>query len=144
MPDSDLTIHSLLEIVEKELTARERTLDRNQTFLDHTQGKSRPTATTLLSGIQHHSTGPVCCYCQQSHSSNKCSSVTAVSSCKQILRTSGRCFNCLRKGHLSHECRSTTSVTQASARDYPTSRHTPQSINQVQLRQLLFSQHYST
>ena len=30
----------------------------------------------------------------------------AVSAHKQILRTSGRCFNCLRKGHLGRHCRS--------------------------------------
>ena len=49
---------------------------------------------------------PSCCYCQQAHSSNSCGVVTSIDSRKQILKRSGRCFSCLRKGHISRECRS--------------------------------------
>lgn len=41
-------------------------------------------------------------------SSNGCKTVTDVGERKQILKRSGRCFICLKKYHISKECRSTT------------------------------------
>lgn len=64
-------------------------------------------ATVLLSGFN-----PTCCYCQQAHSSDNCKIVTKVGARKQILRKSGRCFGCLRKGHISRECRSTCNCSK--------------------------------
>ncbi len=42
-----------------------------------------------MSGIQ---TKPTCSYCQQSHASSECPTVTDVSSRREILKTSERCF----------------------------------------------------
>ena len=47
-----------------------------------------------------------CCYCNQLHLPSNCSVVSQVEARKQALRRSGRCFSCLRKGHLSRDCRS--------------------------------------
>ena len=47
--------------------------------------------------------GPTCSYCQQAHSSNSCRTVTQPEARKTILQKSGRCFVCLRRGHISCE-----------------------------------------
>ena len=49
---------------------------------------------------------PRCAFCQQSHLSTDCKSVTDINSRKRVLRETGRCFNCLRKGHMSRLCHS--------------------------------------
>lgn len=66
-----------------------------------------PTATILLSGAQESSREPIaCCYCQQSHSSVDCHIVTNLDARRQLLKTSGRCFNCLVRRHIGRRCRS--------------------------------------
>ncbi len=42
----------------------------------------------------------------QTHPSAECCTVPSAIARKQSLRASGRCFNCLRRGHLSRNCRS--------------------------------------
>ena len=49
----------------------------------------------------------VCCYCGQNHSATNCGTVTNTDARKQVLHKNGRCYICLRKGHLSRDCRST-------------------------------------
>ena len=93
---------------EEELVARECSCDpaRNNRY---PQDKPRPppTATILLSGAQESSREPIaCCYCQQSHSSVDCHVVTNLDARRQFLKTSGRCFNCLMRGHIGRRCRS--------------------------------------
>ena len=48
-----------------------------------------------------------CCYYQQHHPSGTCTTVTQVDARKQILKRSGCCFCCLKRGHLGRDCRST-------------------------------------
>lgn len=60
----------------------------------------------------------MCCYCQQSHPSTDCSVVTDIAARKQILRTSGRCFNCLRKNHIGRNCRSTAKCLKCKRRHH--------------------------
>ena len=104
----DLELETLQAVFEEELVARERSRDpaRNNR---HPQDKSRPlsTATTLLSGTQESSRESIaCCYCQQSHCSVDCRAVTNLDARRQILKTSGRCFNCLMREHVGRKCRS--------------------------------------
>ena len=66
------------------------------------------TSSTLLSGSRDTKTNPQCCYCQQSHPLASCTSVTNSADRKQVLKTSGRCFNCLRRSHVSQTCKSTS------------------------------------
>ena len=109
--DTDLTLSSLQKVLEEELTARERTVTPRERIATSSQGQPQhrnekpPRATTaaMLSGIQ---SGPTCSYCQQSHASSECSNVTEVQARREILKLSGRCFNCLRLGHVSGRCRS--------------------------------------
>ena len=102
--DAELTLKNLREVIEEELTARERTSTPSQTQpRSRNERTPRPTTTTLLSGTQ---SGPVCSYCQQSHASTECTTVADIKARKEILKSNGRCFNCLRRGHVVRKCRS--------------------------------------
>ena len=64
--------------------------------------KELPTAASLLTDTQ----SPQCCFCQQNHPSQNCQAVTGINSRREVLRKTGRCYICLRKGHVSHSCHS--------------------------------------
>ena len=100
---SNLDMDALLTTFEEELTARERA---NPQLPQRIQEKSQHTASTLLSGSQDSKANPLCSYCQQSHPSTSCTSVTDLIECKLILKTSGRCFNCLHRSHIARHCKS--------------------------------------
>ena len=102
--------------VEQEIDARERA---QATQPNAGQPTSEPreqphTATTLLSGNSATS----CCYCKQQHTAEACTSVKGIEDRKQTLRKFGRCFICLRKGHISRECRSRLRCSKCSARHH--------------------------
>ena len=103
VPEAEWKLKQLMTVVEEEIIARERLgQSKNPRRND---GKPPPTATALLS-TDSNSTTRTCCYCDQQHYSTDCSKVTQVDARKQLLRKAGRCFSCLRKGHLSKYCRS--------------------------------------
>ncbi len=104
--DADLDMGELLATFEEELTARERAAKPSHSQTRRGQDRYRQTASTLMSGAQESASGVSCCYCQQPHYPTDCKSVTDVAACRQILKTNGRCFNCLRKNHLGRNCRS--------------------------------------
>lgn len=66
------------------------------------------TASILLSCSRDSNTAPQCSYCQQSHSSASCSSVTDIVARKHLLKTSDRCFKCLCQNHVSRDCKSSS------------------------------------
>ncbi|XP_068670957.1 uncharacterized protein [Montipora foliosa] len=47
-----------------------------------------------------------CSFCNQNHQSSKCNVVTSAESRKQVLRKKGRCYLCLKSGHLPRNCKS--------------------------------------
>ncbi len=67
-------------------------------------GRNPPTAATLFLGDKP--VKPNCCYCNGDYSPGRCSRVAKPEERKQILMKTGRCFMCLRKGHLIRFCRS--------------------------------------
>ena len=77
----------------------------------------------------------VCCYCQQQHASKDCTVVPNVSTRKQILKSSGRCFNCLRKGHIGRTCHASSNCQQCKGRHH-TSICETQSQNTRQTREV--------
>ena len=97
VPDEEWSMDPLMEVLEEELKARERTVPKEN---PDRQGRGLPTSATLLTGSN------LCCYCNQSHPSDHCKSIVTVEDRRQILKEAGRCFICLRKGHISRECRS--------------------------------------
>ena len=102
--DEDLDLETLQAILE-ELVARKCSRDPARSGR-HLQDKPPPppTATTLLSGTNEGSTA--CCYCQQPHPATGCHVVTSHDARREILKTSGRCFNCLVRGRIGRKCRS--------------------------------------
>jgi hypothetical protein len=83
--DTSLDMDALLSTFEEELTARERA---NPQLSLRSQEKS----STLYSGAhdsKSDKSDTQCCYCQQSHTSSSCTSVTTPAAHKQILKTSG-------------------------------------------------------
>ena len=90
----------------EKLQARERIVTLlNDCKSTHARTNVKPTTMTLLteqrSEMQH-----TCCYCQGKHATDYCKEVGSAKERKQILRSSGICFACLRRGHVSRNCRS--------------------------------------
>ena len=103
----NLDMDQLLETFELELAAHERA--NNSVTLSSRRSHNcqvRPPTSALVTFSSPESSS--CVYCQQSHCSADCSSVLGLSSRKKALQVSGRCFNCLRRNHLSCNCRSTS------------------------------------
>ena len=97
---ADLDMDSLLTTFEQELTARERaTNSSSQSQPQHPPCRQTQSSTSaLFAGTQGT---PCCTYCEQCHSSVDCTVVSDVDALKKILMNSGRCFNCLRRSHLT-------------------------------------------
>ena len=105
--EDEWNLDLLMTAIEEEITARERvSAGQSRPSIRRSEYKSPPTATTLVSG-ETSSTQMPCCYCNQPHPPSDCNTVTQVEARKQLLRRNGRCFSCLRRGHLSRDCRST-------------------------------------
>jgi len=108
----EMELERLLKVFEAELEARERaganTSNTSNTSTSKPSTTNRatrlPTAATLVSGATSNSI--TCSYCKQAHTSNSCNVVTDVAARKKVLMRTGRCFICLRRGHISKECRS--------------------------------------
>ena len=107
---TDLNMDSLLKTFEEELVARERASNSKtpQTPPRQNQDRGRHQSSALLMNSHEAGAGPNCCYCQQSHSLKDCSTVTDISTHKQMLRANSRCYNCLRKRHIGCSCRSSS------------------------------------
>lgn len=79
-------------------------------------GRQSPhTAATLVSGEPRN---PNLLLLPTSASVQSCKVVTQPEARKQILRKSGRCFVCLRPGHVSRECRSRSRCSKCSRRHH--------------------------
>ena len=117
VPEKEWGLDALMKVMGKEVEARERiAMNSSQTQQRRTSDRSPSTAATLVSGASP--SNPSCCYCQQAHSSSSCGVVTSIDSRKQILKRSGRCFSCLRRGHISRECRSVNKCPKCGGRHH--------------------------
>ena len=101
------TLPSIMEVLGEELEARERTATprNDRVSLAPVKGASKPTTAALLSS-NRADTRVTCCYCQGEHTADSCQRVGSAKERKQLLRNSGRCFVCLRRGHVGRNCRS--------------------------------------
>ena len=120
VPEGEWGLDSLLEELEGELQARERVaVDKPPSNGSGRGGRQSPHNTYHCCICCWCKFGtPACCYCQQGHPARDCRVVTQPEARKQILRKSGRCFVCLRTGHMSRECRSKLKCNKCSRRHH--------------------------
>ena len=113
------------------IVARERTMLNPPPHVKRPPNREQATAAALLSGSS--TSGPTCCYCGQPHTSSSCETVKSMEERRRILR---RCCVCMRKGHISRNCRSNARYANCRgchhvsmsetpiARNNPTTSHT--------------------
>ena len=118
MGGGDKKLDDLMKLLLDELQARERA-----TASTLASGKGRgkmittnPTAAALFAGDQRST--PRCYYCQQSHLSHACTKVVSIDERKRILRSVGRCFLCLHRGHILRQCNSKRKCPRCSGRHH--------------------------
>lgn len=117
LTEDEWDVELVMEVLQREIEARERsvgtTSSQGRKFTLH---KLPPTALSLTAGTTP--VQPSCVYCGQAHISGTCQTVTDPEGRKQILRSSGRCFVCLRRNHLSRNCRSSGRCTKCRGRHH--------------------------
>ena len=103
-----------MEILREEIEARERTKSITHRKPSKESSQPSPTGSTLFTGSQKVS----CSYCQQEHPSNSCGVVVQPQARKQVLQRAGRCFICLRRGHVSKDCTCNRKCSKCSGRHH--------------------------
>ena len=115
VPKTEWNMKKILEVMQEELGARER-VQSHDVRHNYTpkHNKENPTVGTFVSGSESG-----CCFCgDKGHGPNQCQSVTSVEDRKRIIRENGRCFNCLRKGHVGRDCRSSSKCNNCNGRHH--------------------------
>lgn len=92
-----LDMEVLLETFEQELTVREGARNSNSQSTCRVYNQSQSPTSAFVTTVP---------FCQQPHSATECHTVPNSSARKKVLQSNGRCFDCLRRGHLSQNCRS--------------------------------------
>ena len=113
--EGDWNLDALLKKLEREIEARERAMTSStQSARKPGTDSSAGTAATFLTPTS----APSCCYCHQAHLSGNCRAVQDVGERKQILLRSGRCFVCLKRYHISRDCRSAVKCRKCGGRHH--------------------------
>ena len=68
--------------------------------------------------LQQPSKPNQCTFCRQDHISASCPRVKDVETRKDILRKTGRCFVCMRRNHISRNCRSVLKCSLCQGRHH--------------------------
>ena len=116
LTDDTWSITDILKSVEKEVRIRERAAESGGA---NSRGVRRSKPPATASSLLNNSSGQVqCSFCNGDHTSSSCPRVTGVDAQKEILRKSGRCFVCLRKNHISRNCRSSLKCNACNGRHH--------------------------
>ena len=127
--ERDWDFTSLMGVVEREVEARELSVRTHPSQQPRKNpGRGPPTALTLVTGASPTTN---CVYCGQAHSSSSCQAVTSIDERKTILRSAGRCFMCLRRGHILKKCRATVNCNRCQGRHHVSICSSPKSGNQL-------------
>ena len=116
--DGDRKLDGLMKLLLDELQARERSVAGEFTPVKAREkpGRFPNTAAALLTGSP--GTTPTCYYCRQAHRTYECKNVMSIEERRHILREAGRCFVCLRKGHIGYQCPSKGRCSQCRGRHH--------------------------
>ena len=103
VPQAEWKMMKIFEVFQEELEARERaSLLKNKAKETPRRTREQPTARTFLG-----SSNIGCCYCgKDDHAPVYCKTIVSVDVRNRMLREQGRCFVCLRRGHIGRNCRS--------------------------------------
>ena len=114
---------SILEVVGEELEARERAVTGREGVIDQSQqikanngDRGRSSAASLITTQGNGK--PTCCYCHGEHALSNCSVVTSREERRRILRAAGRCYSCLKRGHIVRDCQSRTRCRNCNGRHH--------------------------
>ena len=101
-------LKDILKEFHKELQLREQCLLNTKELSSSQRGESLHSTAALYSDSNKDErvARVWCSFCNQDHQSSNCSVVTSPESRKQILKRKGKCFLCLKTGHLSRSCQS--------------------------------------
>ena len=114
--EEEWKFETMMEIFQREIEARERSAGTPPpSFKRQSQTNPPPTALSLTAGA---STQIACVYCGQPHASDACQTVRTPQERKQVLRANGRCFVCLRRNHISRNCRSSRRCSKCNGRHH--------------------------
>ena len=101
-------LKDILKELQKELHIREQCISNKDSRSQppkNAAGELPFSASSLYTYNQDKPPSSVwCSYCNKDHRSLKCNIVTSPEARKDILRKKGKCFLCLRSGHLSRNC----------------------------------------
>ena len=92
--------------------------DQKLPYVKKSGGRGPPSTSALIAARSDRNQKPTCVYCGQHHSSVQCIIVTNAQKRKEILKKSGRCFICIRKNHLSRNCRSQSRCSKCHGRHH--------------------------
>ena len=116
VPRDSWNLKSILKEFKEELNNRER-CQYTAVFVSTGRDERKPeypakrsirgpsTALALVVGT-NQTQNPLCVYCRQPHASDQCSVVTDVQKRKEILESCGRRYICIRRNHISRDCKS--------------------------------------
>ena len=117
IPEADWNLDVILNVVDKEINARERAVSvisvSGQQKKSHARD-GQPTAASLFTKGSMVS----CVYCDQSHPPASCTAVSDIETRKQRLKKAGRCFICLKRFHLGRNCHSTSRCSKCNGRHH--------------------------
>ena len=124
LKEDEWNLKSVTEIFRREIEARERSAaaTSSQPRKPPPSRSPAPTALSLTTGSQSQVT---CVYCGQGHSSADCRTVETPEGRRQVLRSNGRCFICLRRNHISRNCRSSSRCDKCRGRHHVSLHTTP-------------------
>ena len=112
-------LDQVMRVFEQEIDARERASLPSTTSTPRGAART-PTAATLVASNPLSNTSVACVFCNQKHPSASCTQVIDVPARKEILRRAGRCYVCLKKHHLSKDCRSSIRCGDCRGRHHVT------------------------
>ena len=103
----------------QELDARERVFTPSSAGGNRRSQPRLPTAAALIADSSGPSGNrPTCVYCGKDHASSACTTVTNAAARKESLRRDRRCFVCLKRHHLSKDCRSSFNCKKCRGRHH--------------------------
>ena len=113
-------IVNVLKIIKQEVEAREASENTHVNPPKSTNQSGRPPSSHNSTGssLVINGSNVSCVYCHHNHFSASCTKVVELNERRDILKRSGRCFNCLRSNHKSKDCDSSKNCRNCHRRHH--------------------------